>query len=314
MASGKDSGTSWLTIAIFLAIPFLRFIGIFMLIKKVSGLISMSKKQTDLVYVLAAILLFTSAGEILSWIKSSLFISILPVSVIAILVVLLTRYFNASSDRLDNYSACIGFREEVSLDELMSQMGVNERKLKKDIAQLKKKGKISRSAYIDEGRRMLVLSPEIVRAKQKAKAKEEEENAKFAEETEYKHILLEIRALNVMIDDETVSNKIDRIEEITRAIFDLVSSKPEKRREIDTFMDYYLPTTLKLLKQYAHLEQQTVPGENIVSSRKRIEGILDKLVQGFEKQLDILFKSDAVDITSDIKTLEKMLQMDGLNR
>ena len=164
MASGKDSGTSWLTIAIFLAIPFLRFIGIFMLIKKVSGLISMSKKQTDLVYVLAAILLFTSAGEILSWIKSSLFISILPVSVIAILVVLLTRYFNASSDRLDNYSACIGFREEVPLDELMSQMGVNERKLKKDIAQLKKKGKISRSAYIDEGRRMLVLSPEIVDA------------------------------------------------------------------------------------------------------------------------------------------------------
>ncbi|MBQ3231917.1 MAG: hypothetical protein IJA93_03015, partial [Clostridia bacterium] len=81
MASGKDSGTNWLTIAIFLAIPFLRFIGIFMLIKKVSGLISMSKKQTDLVYVLAAILLFTSAGEILSWIKSSLFISILPVSV-----------------------------------------------------------------------------------------------------------------------------------------------------------------------------------------------------------------------------------------
>ena len=71
---------------------------------------------------------------------------------------------------------------------------------------------------------------------------------------------------------------------------------------------------LYLTKQYAHLEQQTVAGENIASSRSRIEGILDKLVQGFEKQLDILFKSDAVDITSDIKTLEKMLEMDGLNR
>ncbi|MBQ5770139.1 MAG: hypothetical protein IIW08_03080, partial [Clostridia bacterium] len=67
-------------------------------------------------------------------------------------------------------------------------------------------------------------------------------------------------------------------------------------------------------KQYALLEQQTIPGENILSSKARIEGILDKLVQGFEKQLDILFKSDAVDITSDIKTLEKMLEMDGLNR
>ncbi len=314
MSGGKDSGSSWLTIAIFLAIPFLRFIGVFMLIKKVTGLINLSKRQTDLVYVLAAILLFTSAGEIFSWIKRSVFWAVIPVSVIAVLVVLLTKYMNASSDRLDNYASCIGAQEEIPLDELMSEMGVNERRLRRDIASLKKKNKISKSAYIDEGRRMLVLCPEIVRAKQKAKAEEEAENAKYQEETEYKHILLEIRALNVMIDDEKVSEKIDRIEEITRAIFDIVSQKPERRREIDTFMDYYLPTTVKLLKQYAHLEQQTVSGENIASSRARIEGILDKLVQGFEKQLDILFKSDAVDITSDIKTLEKMLQMDGLNR
>lgn len=314
LSSGRDSGISWVTIAIFLAIPFLRFIGVFMLIKKVTGLINLSKRQTDLVYVLAAILLFTSAGEIFSWLKRSVFWAVLPVSVIAVLVVLLTRYMNATSDRLDNYASCIGALEEISLDELMSQMGVNERKLRRDISALKKKNKISSAAYIDEGRRMLVLCPELVRAKQKAKAEEEAENAKYAEETEYKHILLEIRALNVMIDDEIVSKKIDRIEEITRSIFDLVSQKPERRREIDTFMDYYLPTTLKLLKQYARLEQQTVSGENIASSRARIEGILDKLVQGFEKQLDILFKSDAVDITSDIKTLEKMLQMDGLNR
>lgn len=314
MSSSKDSGGNWVTIAILLAIPGLRFIGIFMLIKKVTRLISLSKKQTDLVYVLAVILMFTSAGEILSWIKSSLFISVIPLSVIAVAVVLLTRYMNASSDKLDNYVSCLSLREEVSLDELMSEMGVNEKKLRRDISALKKKGKISKSAYIDEGRRTLVLSPEIVRAKQKAQKEEEEENAKYAEENEYKHTLLEIRALNVMIDDENVSKKIDKIEEVTRAIFDIVSEKPERRREIDSFMDYYLPTTLKLLKQYAHLEQQTVAVENIASSKARIEGILDKLVQGFEKQLDILFKSDAVDITSDIKTLEKMLQMDGLSR
>lgn len=312
MSSKKGSGDSWLTIAIFLAIPFLRFIGIFMLIKKVSGLISLSKKQTDLIYVLAVILLFTSAGEIFSWIKSSLFLTVLPISAVAIFVVLLTRYLNTSQDRLDNYVYAIGMRDQVDLDELMSEMGVNERKLRRDIRSLKKKGKIPKNAYIDEGKRQLILKPEIVRAKTQREQQEKAEPQ--TPETEYKHILLEIRALNVMIDDETVSRKIDRIEEITSAIFDFVSQKPERRREIDTFMEYYLPTTVKLLKQYAHLEQQTVSGENIASSRARIEGILDKLVLGFEKQLDILFKSDAVDITSDIKTLEKMLQMDGLAR
>lgn len=314
LSNGKDSGASWITIGILLAIPFLRFIGIFMLIKKVSGMINLSRRQTDLVYALAVILLFTSAGEILSWIKKSFFLSVLPVSVIAIAVVLITKYMNSASDKLDNYVSCIGSRDEVALDELMSEMGVSEAKLRRDIAFLRKKAKIPGNAYIDEGRRMLVMNPEIVHARQNARPQEEKEAAGVAEEIEYKHILLEIRALNVMIDDENVSKKIDRIEEITRAIFDIVSHKPERRREIDTFMDYYLPTTVKLLKSYAHLEQQTVSGENILSSRARIEGILDKLVQGFEKQLDILFKSDAVDITSDIKTLEQMLRMDGLNR
>ena len=79
-------------------------------------------------------------------------------------------------------------------------------------------------------------------------------------------------------------------------------------------MEYYLPTTLKLLRQYARLERQPSSGENIASSRARIESILDKLVAGFEKQLDMLFKSDAIDITSDIKVLEKMMEMDGLTR
>ena len=87
MSNGKNSGASWITIAIFLAIPVLRFIGIFMLIKKVTHLISLSKKQTDLVYVLAAILMFTSAGEILSWIKTSIFASVIPLSAIAVAVV-----------------------------------------------------------------------------------------------------------------------------------------------------------------------------------------------------------------------------------
>ena len=177
MSISKDSGTNWITIAIFLAIPGLRFIGIFMVIKKVTRLISLSKKQTDLVYVLAAILMFTSAGEILSWIKSSLFVSVIPLSVIAVAVVLLARYMNASSDKLEDYASCLSLREEVALDELMSEMGVSEKKLRRDIAALKKKGKISKSAYIDEGRRMLILSPEIVRAIQKAQKKQEEEHA-----------------------------------------------------------------------------------------------------------------------------------------
>ena len=59
------------------------------------------------------------------------------------------------------------------------------------------------------------------------------------------------------------------------------------------FMDYYLPTSLKLLNTYAELDKQGIEGENISESKHRIEQTMDTLVKAFETQLDKLFASDA---------------------
>ena len=77
-------------------------------------------------------------------------------------------------------------------------------------------------------------------------------------------------------------------------------------------MDYYLPTALKLLNTYASLPAQDVQGENIADAKKNIERSMDLLVTAFENQLDKLFQSDALDVTTDIAALEGMLNMDGL--
>ena len=48
------------------------------------------------------------------------------------------------------------------------------------------------------------------------------------------------------------------------------------------FMDYYLPTSLKLLNTYAELDKQGIEGENISESKHRIEQTMDTLVKAFE--------------------------------
>ena len=78
-------------------------------------------------------------------------------------------------------------------------------------------------------------------------------------------------------------------------------------------MSYYLPTTLKILRAYGQLEDQEVSGANITAAMNRIEGMMDKVVEGFEKQLDQLFQGDAMDITADVEVLERMLAKDGLS-
>ena len=77
-------------------------------------------------------------------------------------------------------------------------------------------------------------------------------------------------------------------------------------------MGYYLPTTLKILTAYEQFEEQGVRGENLQAAMRDIENILDHLVSGFERQLDLLFENDVLDISSDISVLESMLAKDGL--
>ena len=121
------------------------------------------------------------------------------------------------------------------------------------------------------------------------------------------------KALNDEILDQAVSDKIDRIAALTRDIYSFVALNPEREIEVHKFMNYYLPTTMKLLKSYSLLERQSYQGENIVASRHDIEEILGTLVHAFEKQLDQLFAADAVDISSDITVLETMIAKDGLS-
>jgi 5-bromo-4-chloroindolyl phosphate hydrolysis protein len=77
-------------------------------------------------------------------------------------------------------------------------------------------------------------------------------------------------------------------------------------------MEYYLPTTVKLLEAYAQMDAQPVGGENIVTAKKEIEATLDTLNVAFEKLLDSLFQDTAWDISSDISVLNTMLAQEGL--
>ena len=125
--------------------------------------------------------------------------------------------------------------------------------------------------------------------------------------------IAEMKRLNDSIEDASISAKIDRLEAIAGRIFRLIENEPAKKAKAATFLNYYLPTTQKLLDFYAQLEAQPVQSQTIRDSRKNIEGIMDNLVRGFENQLDSLFRADALDISSDISVLENMLAQDGLN-
>lgn len=124
--------------------------------------------------------------------------------------------------------------------------------------------------------------------------------------------LRQIKMLKTQIKDKQMQEKMTRLETLAGKIFDHVAKNPAKAPQIRKFMNYYLPTTLKLLHTYAEVSSQGIRGKNITATMTKIEMIMDTIVIAFEKQLDNLFGADALDISTDITVLEGMLQREGL--
>ena len=122
----------------------------------------------------------------------------------------------------------------------------------------------------------------------------------------------EMKRLDENIEDEKISQAIRELEQTSQAIFQQVREAPEKLHQIRKFMDYYLPTTLKLLNAYDRMSSVGVGGENIDGTKERVEAIMDTIVAAFDKQLDGLFGAEALDVSADITVLETMLAREGL--
>ena len=124
-------------------------------------------------------------------------------------------------------------------------------------------------------------------------------------------MLHQIRSENDAIPDEVLSGQMDELEHLCVQIFKTVAEKPGKAPQIRKFMDYYLPTTLKLLGSYQRLSQQNVKGENITSTLFNIAGMMHTVADAFEKQLDSLYAEEAMDISADITVFETLLKQEG---
>ena len=214
--------------------------------------------------------------------------------------------------RYEKYLAVLGDREAMPVEELARTLGYPEKRVERDLGKMIDKGYFGGTAYLNMELGYLFRSGKADEALKKQRQKEQtaaQQPPKEAEEG-YSGILRGIRRANDAIADPVLSAKIDRLEEITAKIFRAVEEDPRKKDRIGTFLNYYLPTTQKLLDSYAEFEAAGVEGENLRQAKSRIASTMDSIVAGFEHQLDELYKADALDVDSDIRVMETILKRD----
>ena len=204
----------------------------------------------------------------------------------------------------------VGERDNIPLPELFAAAGVDAARGRPAVKSAIEHGYFGADAYIDNRTDTLVVRGAAPQPKKSAPAPAPKPQP--AAEDEYAALLRQLREVNDAIPDPVMSQKISRLEEVSGRIFALAQKDPDKKAQLQKFMNYYLPTALKLLNTYASLSRQAVEGTNITEAKHSIERSMDLLVTAFENQLDKLFQSDALDVTTDIAALEGMLNMDGL--
>ena len=121
-----------------------------------------------------------------------------------------------------------------------------------------------------------------------------------------------LRELNDQIPGEVISEKLYRLENLLKDIFDSVREHPEQMHRMHKMMDYYLPTTLKLVEAYEDFDKISVPGPEIIAAKAEIERTMDIINQAFSELLSNLFQDAVLDATTDAQVLQTMLAREGL--
>lgn len=237
--------------------------------------------------------------------------------------------------RFRSYIRELGGREYCNIKELAEHLNKSPKFVAKDLEKMISKGWF-KQGHLDSQKSCLMVSHDAYRQytelmdqmeqkqREEKEAKERaaqekavmEENGLSPEVQEVvragEEYIRKIHECNDAIPGEEISAKISRMEMLVDKIFDRVEQNPECVSDMHRMMEYYLPTTVKLLEAYEELDSQPIQGPNIVSSKQEIEKTLDTLNVAFEKLLDDLFQDTAWDVSSDISVLHTMLAREGL--
>ena len=231
-----------------------------------------------------------------------------------------------TAKRFRQYTRAIGNRAYCTIEELAGKSGRDKKSVVKDLKKMIDK-KMFLQGHLDEQETCVIVTDEMYQqyllVQKQAEEREIQEKAsreqreKLPEECrkileEGNECIRYIRKCNDDIPGEEMSQKLSRLELIITRIFEEVGKNPELAGELRKFMNYYLPTTRKLVDAYRELDQETIISENMAKTKKEIEDTLDTINEAFENLLDSFFEERAMDISSDISVLQTMLAQEGL--
>ncbi|MBP2025993.1 5-bromo-4-chloroindolyl phosphate hydrolysis family protein [Peptoniphilus stercorisuis] len=110
----------------------------------------------------------------------------------------------------------------------------------------------------------------------------------------------------------SMKEKVSKLIIIVDKIFEFNKNNKEIEKSNYKFIEYYLPTTIKLLESYVEFSNIEIKGDNIKSAMVDIEYSMDTILYAMAKYLDDLYEHSSFDVKTDLSVLKTILSQDGL--
>jgi len=232
--------------------------------------------------------------------------------------------------RFQSYVSYLGKKTVLSIEELAKYSGKKADFILKDLKDMKTR-RYFLQGHFSEDEREFITSDEtyqqyrlLMDSKKKERRAEEEKQqsykkAGFSAETirvleEGEDYIQKIHEANEKLPGEVVSTKLDRLEQVISRILEELKEQPGKTFELRRLMNYYLPTTWKLLSAYLQIEEEPYKTEAMLKTQADVEKTLDTINEAFEELLSQLFQNRAMDVSADISVLNTMMKQDHLKK
>jgi len=230
--------------------------------------------------------------------------------------------------RLSRYMAELSVKNDIlTLEDMTSVTGIVPSQIKKDMRQLKRldlsfdlytdtgettlmKGKSAYDQYLETKRQRDELARE--EAERQRRLSNPETATLEAFRSEGISAIDRIRAANLMLPGDEISEELDKIETTMRRIFGHIENYPDKLPETRKLMNYHLPTTMRLIEKYCQYDTMEYQPENVAAAKVDIEKALKAANEAFANFLENLYHEDTLDVVTDAEVLKKVFEQDGL--
>lgn len=248
--------------------------------------------------------------------------------ILSVNVYLIIRFVAAVKHRMrfDIYTELLGFKSLEFVEDLALCSKQKEPTVIKDLNWAVKQKLIPQGHFSDDNLVFMVSDKVYNKYMEKPVVydryfrKQLEERHRVKSRTELINQIMEtgeqyIKKLNgfkTMVKDKNVSRKIERLSNVVSMIFHEIDVNPSQVNSLGVFLNYYLPTTEKLLDTYVSITEKKTATSNLTTAKKEIEESLNTIIRSFESILEKLYEEYEMDIASDISAMETVMKKEGL--